>query len=141
MAKTIETKITVGATSPFKIIHLADTHLTYGDMRDGERKVELAKKRSQYYRGAEEVLALASSMSKELSCPIFHTGDLSDFVSLANLERAKAFVDENDVVLSAGNHEFSQYVARLSRMPHTASRASQGCRRCIRMTSAPRQER
>ena len=110
MAKTIETKITVGATSPFKIIHLADTHLTYGDMRDGERKVELAKKRSQYYRGAEEVLALASSMSKELSCPIFHTGDLSDFVSLANLERAKAFVDENDVVLSAGNHEFSQYV-------------------------------
>ena len=110
MAKTIETKITVGATSPFKIIHLADTHMTYADMRDGERKVELANKRSQYYRGAEEVLALASSTSKELSCPIFHTGDLSDFVSLANLERAKAFVNDNDVVLAAGNHEFSQYV-------------------------------
>lgn len=110
MAKTIETKITVGATSPFKIIHLADTHMTYADMRDGERKVELANKRSQYYRGAEEVLALASSTSKELCCPIFHTGDLSDFVSLANLERAKAFVNDNDVVLSAGNHEFSQYV-------------------------------
>lgn len=110
MAKTIETKITVGATSPFKIIHLADTHMTYADIRDGERKVELAKKRSQYYRGAEDTLALASSLSKELCCPIFHTGDLSDFVSLANLERAGAFVDENDVVLSAGNHEFSQYV-------------------------------
>ena len=110
MAKTIETKITVGATSPFKIIHLADTHMTYADMRDGERKVELARKRSQYFRGAEEVLALASSTSKELSCPIFHTGDLSDFVSLANLERAKTFVDNNDVVLAAGNHEFSQYV-------------------------------
>ena len=110
MANTIETKITVGATSPFKIIHLADTHMTYADMRDGERKVALSEKRSQYYRGAEEVLALASSTSKELSCPIFHTGDLSDFVSLANLERAKAFVNDNDVVLAAGNHEFSQYV-------------------------------
>lgn len=110
MAKIIETKIEVGALAPFKIIHLSDTHMTYADMRDGERKVELANKRSQYYRGAEEVLALASDTARELGAPIFHTGDLCDFVSLANLERAKKFVDENDVTLSAGNHEFSQYV-------------------------------
>ena len=110
MAKIIETKIKVGAFAPFKIIHLSDTHMTYADMRDGERKVELANKRSQYYRGAEEVLALASDTARELGAPIFHTGDLCDFVSLANLERAKKFVDENDVTLSAGNHEFSQYV-------------------------------
>ena len=110
MAKIIETKIEVGALAPFKIIHLSDTHMTYADMRDGERKVELANKRSQYYRGAEEVLALASDRARELGAPIFHTGDLCDFVSLANLERAKKFVDENDVTLAAGNHEFSQYV-------------------------------
>ena len=110
MAKIIETKIEVGALAPFKIIHLSDTHMTYADMRDGERKVELANKRSQYYRGAEDVLALASSTSRELGAPIFHTGDLCDFVSLANLERAKKFVDENDVTLAAGNHEFSLYV-------------------------------
>ena len=71
MAKIIETKIEVGAESPFKIIHISDTHMTYADMRDGERKVELASKRSQYYRGAEEVLDLASKTSKELSAPIF----------------------------------------------------------------------
>lgn len=110
MAKIIETQIEVGALVPFKIIHLSDTHMTYADIRDGERKVELANKRSQYYRGAEEVLALASSTSRELGAPIFHTGDLCDFVSLANLERAKKFVDENDVTLAAGNHEFSLYV-------------------------------
>ncbi len=110
MAKIIETKIKVGALAPFKIIHLSDTHMTYADMRDGERKVELANKRSQYYRGAEEVLALASDTARKLGAPIFHTGDLCDFVSLANLERAKKFVDENDVTLAAGNHEFSQYV-------------------------------
>ena len=110
MAKIIETKIKVGALAPFKIIHLSDTHMTYADMRDGERKVELANKRSQYYRGAEEVLALASDTARELGAPIFHTGDLCDFVSLANLERAKKFIDENDVTLAAGNHEFSLYV-------------------------------
>lgn len=110
MAKYIETKIKVGALAPFKIIHIADTHLTLADMRDGERKVELARKRSQYFRGAEDTLSLASALAREYSCPIFHTGDLSDFVSVANLERVEAFVAENDLVLAAGNHEFSQYV-------------------------------
>lgn len=110
MAKTVETKINVGASAPFRIIHIADTHLTYGDMRDGERKVELARKRSQYFRGAEDTLALASALTREYGCPIFHTGDLSDFVSVANLERVKQFINENDLTLSAGNHEFSQYV-------------------------------
>jgi 3',5'-cyclic AMP phosphodiesterase CpdA len=110
MARIIETKITVGAVSPFKIIHIADTHLTYADMRDNERKRELAAKRSQYFRGAEDTLSLASTLAGELSCPIFHTGDLSDFVSVANLDRVRAFISENDLTLSAGNHEFSQYV-------------------------------
>lgn len=110
MAKTIETNIKLGALAPFKVIHIADTHLTLADMRDGERKVELAKKRSQYYRGAEDTLTLASALAHEYDCPIFHTGDLSDFVSVANLERVEAFVAENDLMLAAGNHEFSQYV-------------------------------
>jgi 3',5'-cyclic AMP phosphodiesterase CpdA len=79
-------------------------------MRDGERKVELARKRSQYFRGAEHTLSLASALAHEYNCPIFHTGDLSDFVSVANLERVKQFINENDLTLSAGNHEFSQYV-------------------------------
>ena len=110
MARTVETKINVGASAPFRIIHIADTHLTYGDIRDGERKVELARKRSQYFRGAEDTLSLASALAREYGCPIFHTGDLSDFVSVANLERVKQFINENDLVLAAGNHEFSQYV-------------------------------
>ena len=39
-----------------------------------------------------------------------HTGDLLDFVSLANLEAAKAFSDEHDLFMATGNHEFSLYV-------------------------------
>ena len=32
----IHTTLPVGATAPFKIIHLSDTHLTYADLRDGK---------------------------------------------------------------------------------------------------------
>ena len=82
----IHTTLEIGATAPFRIIHLSDTHLTYADLRDGERKVKLIDWRLPGFPHAEAVLAEAGALSKELNIPIFHTGDLIDFVSLANLE-------------------------------------------------------
>ncbi len=106
----IETKMKIGVDSPFSVIHISDTHLTYADMRDGERKVELAEKRSRIFPHAEEVLQKTSKLSKEKNIPVVHTGDLIDFVSVKNVERAKLFCDENDLFMAAGNHEFSLYV-------------------------------
>ena len=108
--RTIETTVPIGLSEPVSVLHMSDTHLTLADMRDGERKVELAKTRSQYYRAAEAVLDAAAELSARERLPILHTGDLSDFVSEANLERVRAFVTETDCFLAAGNHEFSQYV-------------------------------
>ena len=107
----IKTKLTVGAEKPFSVVHISDTHLTYADLRDGERKVELAKGRVTCFPyNTEAVLDLASRTAKDLHAPILHTGDLIDFVSVANLERAARFTEENDVFTAAGNHEFSLYV-------------------------------
>ena len=106
----IETKIEIGAKKPFRVVHISDTHLTYADMRDGERKVALSERRSQYFKEAEDTLALAAETAKRYNAPILHTGDLSDFVSLANLERVKQYVEETDLFIAAGNHEFSLYV-------------------------------
>ena len=106
----IETKLNIGVETPFSVIHVTDTHLTYADMRDGERKVLLAERRTPHFPHAESNLELASKLAKEKGIPILHTGDLLDFVSLANLERVKKFTDENDCFLAAGNHEFSLYV-------------------------------
>ena len=107
----MESTLRVGVETPFQIIHISDTHLTYADMRDGERKVELAKGRKTCFPYDEEaVLQLASDLAKEKGIPIVHTGDLIDFVSVANLERAGRFVRESDCFLAAGNHEFSLYV-------------------------------
>lgn len=106
----LPTELHIGVSAPFTVLHLSDTHLTLADLRDGERKVALAEKRVKYFPHAEEMLTAASELSAKYHAPILHTGDLLDFVSLANLERAKQFVDANDYFHAAGNHEFSLYV-------------------------------
>ena len=106
----IETKLTVGVQAPFRVLHVTDTHLTDADLRDGERKVTLAEKRAKIFPLADATLELAAKVAKEQGVPIVHTGDLLDFVSVANLEKAKKFTDENDCFMAAGNHEFSLYV-------------------------------
>ena len=106
----IKTKIKAGADSPFSLIHVSDTHLTLADGRDGTRKVRLAEKRSRVFSDGTAALKEISSLSKKLCVPIVHTGDIIDFVSRKNLEYTKKFISENDVFLTAGNHEFSLYV-------------------------------
>ncbi|MBP3348429.1 MAG: metallophosphoesterase [Clostridia bacterium] len=107
----IHTKLNIGATKPFKIVHVSDTHFTYADDRDDERKIAMAGRRRKVFPDSEKVLAEAVRVSKELSCPIIHTGDLSDFVSVANLEAVRKFLAENDCFFVAGNHEFARYIA------------------------------
>ncbi len=102
--------LSVGATAPFTAIHASDTHLTYADIRDGQRKVDLVAWRLPAFPLAESVLAELGALSKELNAPILHTGDLIDYVSLANLEAVKAFTDTHDLFMATGNHEFSLYV-------------------------------
>ena len=106
----LNTKIHIGLEKPVCVLHASDTHLTRADMRDGERKVKLAEQRIHGFPHAEEVFVKLGELSKELNQPIMHTGDLLDFVSLANLEVTKAFTDEHDLFMATGNHEFSLYV-------------------------------
>ena len=106
----IETKLNVGAVAPFRVLHLTDTHLVRADLRDGERKVRLSRERSPIFPQAEETLSYAAEVASKENLPILHTGDLIDFVSVANLEAVKRFTDENDCFMAAGNHEFSLYV-------------------------------
>jgi len=106
----VPTSLKIGVKAPFRVLHMTDTHLTYADLRDGERKVQLAEKRACLFPLAEEMLRLASEVSKIENVPILHTGDLIDFVSLANLEAVERFIAQNDCFFATGNHEFSLYV-------------------------------
>ena len=106
----IDNVIEIGLDAPIRIIHASDTHLTHADMRDGERKVKLAEWRAPGFPEAEDMLRNTCVLAREEKLPIMHTGDLLDFVSLANLEAAKQFTDEYDCFMATGNHEFSLYV-------------------------------
>ncbi len=105
-----EVTIDVGASAPFRVLHMSDTHLTEADERDDQRKLDLAEERKKYFPRADLLIEEASAYSKKEGIPIFHTGDLIDFVSWKNLDRARAFYEDNDVFMAAGNHEFSLYV-------------------------------
>lgn len=106
----ITTSINAGAVKPFRLLHISDTHLTLADERDNERKLKLAADRLRYFPKAEELLADAERLSQSEGITIVHTGDLIDFVSEANLDRARSFTEKNDVFFATGNHEFSLYV-------------------------------
>lgn len=102
--------IAVGATKPFKALHLSDTHLTRVDSRDNERKQALAASRQRVFPWAEHYFDAAIRYARERDLMILHTGDLQDFVSEANIEFIREQLGIGDWYASAGNHEYSQYV-------------------------------
>ena len=110
--KTVNTKIKIGVEKPFSILHITDTHLMFANESDDELKNKLAVDRWNWIPAKEgmEKLDYAYNIHKETAFPIFHTGDLIDFVSNENLKRAKEFIDKTDCFFACGNHEFSKYL-------------------------------
>lgn len=105
--KTLE--IAVGAAKPFGAVHVSDTHIVRVDKRDDERKMKLAAGRC-YFPHGEHYLDEAIHLAQTDGDLLLHTGDLIDFVSAANLDLVEDHFAGNDWFVSAGNHEFSQYV-------------------------------
>ena len=108
--KITETEIFVGAMSPFRAVHMSDTHFTLADERDEERKRGQAGRRRVHFPHSEETCELGCRTARELGCPILHTGDFIDSISEANLDAVRRFTHENDVFYAAGNHDFCLYV-------------------------------
>lgn len=106
----LHTRLTGLTQTPFTFIHVSDTHFCLADDRDGKRKTDLARGRRNCFPRAGEALEEGLRLAKEKNTFVLHTGDMSDFVSLKNLEKAKEITDNNELYLAAGNHEFSLYV-------------------------------
>lgn len=110
--KTVTTALHVGAEKPFSILQITDTHLMFANEKDDELKHKLAVDRYSWIPKQESLVKLdyALEVARETGLPVFHTGDLIDFVSEGNLERAKEFIDKVDFFFACGNHEFSKYL-------------------------------
>ena len=104
----LKNTIEIGLERPVKLLHVTDSHIALADERDDERKHALAKRfggpdRERYWR---EQLAYA-----EENCDLLvHTGDLMDFVSHANTDKAREILKNEKIFFIAGNHEYSRYV-------------------------------
>lgn len=110
--------IKAGATKPFSILHISDTHLTAAYGNESTNVQRLARWRTVTFGGRqEEALRDSIAWAKEHADYLLHTGDLIDFQSQANYDEAKgAFFKpaDGDIpewpgihMLTLGNHELS----------------------------------
>ena len=117
MMKMIKSTIEIGLEKPIKLLHVTDTHLSYADERDDERKQKLAIARQERAFNDTPDERILKSLLEQIeyaneNCDMLvHTGDLIDFISVQNLEKARWAMDQSkNFFLIAGNHEFSRYV-------------------------------
>ena len=102
--------VEAGATAPFSVLHVSDTHLTAAYEREGVDKTAVASRRTCTFGGRqEEALRDTLDWAKENCDWVLHTGDLCDFQSEANFDLVKKYYGET-MFGSMGNHEFYTYL-------------------------------
>lgn len=104
--------VLAGATAPFSILHISDTHLTdaYADEENAEGKLKAKENRTRTFGGRqEEALRDSIAWAKQNVDYVIHTGDLIDFQSQANFDIVKKY--HGDAMFGPmGNHEFYTYL-------------------------------
>ena len=110
-----KTTVRIGLEKPLRVLHISDNHLSYADERDDERKRALAASRQISFgcKGDKDYETLIAQIdyANEHCDLLVHTGDVIDFVSHLNLEKAhEAFSRAKNLFMAVGNHEFSRYV-------------------------------
>jgi len=102
--------VRAGATKPFSVLHISDTHLTAAYDREGPDKLAAAAQRTQTFGGRqEEALRDSLAWAKANVDYVVHTGDLIDWQSEANFDLVKKYFGEQ-MFGSMGNHEFYTYM-------------------------------
>ena len=102
--------VSVGATAPFSILHISDTHLTDAYPDEDEKKQKLKQVRTQTFGGRqEEALRDSLAWAKDNVDYVLHTGDLIDWQSQANFDLVKKYYG-GAMFGSMGNHEFYTYL-------------------------------
>ena len=105
-------RIDAGATKPFSVLHISDTHLTEAYPDENEMKHFIKGYRTKTFGGRqEEALRDSLAWAKNNVDYVVHTGDLIDFQSRANFDLVKKYYGPA-MCGSLGNHEFSQNMGR-----------------------------
>ena len=101
--------IDAGATKPFSVLHISDTHLTFANPDEDEQAQHYRRIRTELFGGRQfEALKDSIRWAKINADYLIHTGDLMDWVSEGNLIAVReAFgPDAGSIFGSIGNHEY-----------------------------------
>ncbi len=110
LVKPQKIKLQVGASQPFKAIHVSDSHFCLADDREVERKKNLAASRLKHFGDGVKRFDAAMALAQKNDALFLHTGDLIDFTSEKNYETVNAKLAGTYSFVSAGNHEYSHYL-------------------------------
>ncbi len=102
-------RVKAGATKPFTILHISDTHLTAAYPDEPPDVLKRAKNRSRTFGGLqEEALRDSLEWAKQRVDYVVHTGDMIDFQSRANFDLVRKYYGESGAAMlgSLGNHEY-----------------------------------
>lgn len=108
-------RVEVGTKTPFKALHVSDTHLalmTEKELEDPCRAKLYADRSGKTFPGGRGTrwLAAALAYARARGELVLHTGDLIDFIGDANLEAVKRDVSTGDVFCANGNHEWCYHM-------------------------------
>ena len=101
--------IDAGASKPFSVLHISDTHLTAAYPDESEWTRNFMARRSKTFGGRqEEALRDSLAWAKAHVDYVMHTGDLIDAQSRANLDLVRKYYGVGGEAMggSLGNHEF-----------------------------------
>ena len=97
--------VDAGATRPFSLLHITDTHLTAAYDREPEAVRKLRDWRTRTFGGhQEEALADSLAWARKNCDYVLHTGDLIDWPSEANFDLVRKYFC-GSICGSLGNHE------------------------------------
>ena len=69
----------IGAKEPFCVLHASDTHITFADSRDSDRKLELSERRKTEFPTADKDLEFLKEKAIKDKRTVIYTGDLLSF--------------------------------------------------------------
>ena len=106
----VRNHLEIGATRPFSLLHISDTHLTLAYDRENRKKQTLKRIRSETFGGRqEEALRDSLAWARDNTDFVVHTGDLIDWISEENLDAVKRYFGTRSALFGClGNHEFSR---------------------------------
>ena len=102
-------ELDVGATTPFKALHVSDTHLNFWDVSDfcgnPEKERHFGRRWVRFPQAMTSFCATLDYAEKK-NLPILHTGDLLDWNTGGNVAVLRRFLKCVDFYYALGNHEY-----------------------------------